>query len=164
VLCVLIIVSVGLIWGGVVDKDNHDVVPCKITKVADCDKVCVDTDPGGGGGGGEGGGGKKRAVEYVECKGAQFVCSVEWTVDDATYQQSGLQASWFTDDYSCATVTPGIAAVVVIHKSYPSEALDVQPPGYSRPPAMLIVGLVMFGISACVAVFAAICFKIFKES
>lgn len=153
---VLVLVSIGLTWGGVVDMNNHDVAPCTITKVSNCGEVCVDT---GGGGGGE-----KRGVEQVDCRGAQFLCSVEWTIDDQTYQQSGLQASWYTDDYSCATVSPGIAAVVVYHKSYQSQALDVEPTGYSRPPAMLIVGLVFLSITFCLATFSVCFYKMFKDT
>jgi hypothetical protein len=161
-IAVMLIVSIGMTWGGVVDDNNHDVVPCTITKVANCDKACVDIDTSGAGGGG-GGGDKKRTAEEVVCKGAQFVCSIQWTVGDQAYEADGLQASWYTDDYSCDTVTAGMAAVVVIEKSQPGTAQDVEPTGYTRTPGLLIAGLVILGFTVCLCVIALCAYKICKE-
>ena len=144
----MLLLSSCLIGGGIIDNNKYETAPCTLTKVSDCSVICVYVDEGGGGGGG---GGDKRNVKGMQCKGAQFNCVAEWTVGNQTFSDS-VSTQWWTDDYTCDKVYSGMTATVLVTVSDPGTALDIQPPGYSRPPILMIFGMMTYGI-ICVCLY-----------
>lgn len=156
-LVCLLMVSIGLIAGGVVDMRRYESWPGTLTKVSNCDVVCRNTDPGGGGGGG---GGEKRSVRDVKqlvCYGAEFDCSATWTADDQTYSGDRFHAIWYDSKYSCDNVKPGLGAVIVTKDDARNIVEDVEPVGYHRAPLLLIFGISLTVVFICIILFFTCC-------
>jgi hypothetical protein len=159
----MLLLSTGLIAGGVDDRNKYETVSCVLTKVSGCIPLCVYVPEGDSGGGGGGGGGEKRTVEDFQCKGVEFNCDAKWTVGNQTFQTSGLLAKWWTDDFSCDKMYAGMSATVLITVANPGVAIEIDQPGYSRPPIILIVGIVLLVLVVYSCVCAGFCYRLFKK-
>lgn len=147
--CLVLILAIGMLAGGVADRDKYETVECTLPQIWGCLPICHDYDYEGGGGG-TGGGGEKRNVEEERCQGAAFTCNLEWTYNGTRFTANGVDASWDTSDYSCEKLRAGMTATVVIAKSEPATANDVEPPDYTRTPLLLINAIVVLAVAICV--------------
>jgi hypothetical protein len=162
VLGFFLLLSIALLWGGFVVNDKYQSVDCVLTKISGCQPICVDVNTDGGGGGG-GGGGEKRVAKEIQCKGAQFTCSAQWTIGNQTFQASDLFAYWWTNDFSCDNIVAGMKATVTFAVAEPGTAIDIYTPGYTKAPALIIIGGTLLALTLCAIVCAGICFKKCKD-
>lgn len=145
---VFLVLSIGLLAGGIVERDKYDTVPCTVTSVSGCAPICHEYDYNEGGGGGSGG--EKRNIrQEVHCQGAAFLCNLEWLYNGTRFSANNVDASWDNADYPCEKLSAGMAATVVIKRNDPAVALDVHPPNYTRPPVLMIFGICLLTIVLC---------------